>query len=76
MVSDEQELLYRAQQGDETAFQEIVDKYKRQMYYLALDLTGNHHDAEDLSQEAFVKAYTSIQGSAGKRKLVPGFIEL
>jgi RNA polymerase sigma-70 factor (ECF subfamily) len=69
MVSDEQELLSRAQKGDEGAFQEIVDKYKRQMYYLALDLTGNHHDAEDLSQEAFVKAYTSIQGFRGEAKI-------
>ncbi|HSE39601.1 MAG TPA: sigma factor, partial [Acidobacteriota bacterium] len=69
MVSDEQELLSRAQKGDEGAFQTIVDKYKRQMYYLALDLTGNHHDAEDLSQEAFVKAYTSIQGFRGDAKI-------
>jgi RNA polymerase sigma-70 factor (ECF subfamily) len=69
MVTDEQELLSRAQNGDESAFQAIVDKYKRQMYYLALDLTGNHHDAEDLSQEAFVKAYTSIQGFRGEAKI-------
>ncbi len=69
MVGDEKELLYRAQQGDETAFQQIVEKYKRQMYYLALDLTGNHYDAEDLSQEAFVKAYTSIQGFRGDAKI-------
>jgi RNA polymerase sigma-70 factor (ECF subfamily) len=69
MVGDEKELLYRAQNGDEGAFQQIVDKYKRQMYYLALDLTGNHYDAEDLSQEAFVKAYTSIQGFRGEAKI-------
>ncbi len=69
MVGDEQELISRAQQGDTGAFQEIVDRYKRQVYYLALDLTGNHHDAEDLSQEVLVKAYTSLHKFRGESKI-------
>lgn len=69
MVSDEQDLLARAREGDAGAFQEIVDRYKRQIFFLALDLTSNHHDAEDLSQEVFVKAYTSIKGFRGDAKI-------
>ena len=72
MVSDEQELISRAQQGDKVAFQEIIDRYKKQVYYLSLDLTGNHHDAEDLSQEVLVKAYTSLHKFRGESKLAPG----
>jgi RNA polymerase sigma-70 factor, ECF subfamily len=69
MVGDEQELISRAQQGDTGAFQEIIDRYKKQVYYLSLDLTGNHHDAEDLSQEVLVKAYTSIHKFRGDSKI-------
>jgi len=69
MVSDEQDLISRAQQGDTGAFQEIIDRYKRQVYYLSLDLTGNHHDAEDLSQEVLVKAYTSFHKFRGESKI-------
>lgn len=42
------------------AFRELVDGYQRQVYFLALDLTGNHSDAEDIAQEAFIKAYRYI----------------
>jgi RNA polymerase sigma-70 factor (ECF subfamily) len=69
MVSDEQELVSRAQHGDTVAFQEIIDRYKKQVYYLSLDLTGNHHDAEDLSQEVLVKAYTSLHKFRGESKI-------
>jgi RNA polymerase sigma-70 factor (ECF subfamily) len=69
MVSDEQNLIARAREGDVGAFQEIVDLYKRQIFFLALDLTGNHHDAEDLSQEVLVRAYTSIKGFRGEAKI-------
>ncbi|MGD8413941.1 MAG: sigma-70 family RNA polymerase sigma factor [Candidatus Latescibacterota bacterium] len=54
---DERELVRRIQDGDASAFRELVEEYKQQVYYLALDLSGNHHDAEDLSQEVFIKAY-------------------
>jgi len=38
----------------------LVEQNKQNVYYLALDLTGNHYDAEDISQEVFIKAYRGI----------------
>lgn len=46
-------------------FRELVETHKRRMYYLALDLTGNHHDAEDLSQEVFIKAHRYLDSFRG-----------
>jgi len=56
----EHELVQRLQEGDQAAFRELVEKYKDKIYYLALDLSGSHHDAEDVSQEVFIKAFRGI----------------
>ncbi|MBT8399219.1 MAG: sigma-70 family RNA polymerase sigma factor [Rhodothermia bacterium] len=44
-----------------TDFRSLVEDNKKSVYYLALRLTGNHHDAEDLSQETFIKALKAMQ---------------
>ena len=49
----------------ELSFREIVETHKRAVYYFALDLTGNHHDAEDLSQEVFIKAHKALSRFRG-----------
>lgn len=68
-MTEEQLLIQRAQYGDKTAFRELVERYKKKIYYLAYDLTGNHHDAEDLSQEVFIKAFRSLPRFRGEAKL-------
>jgi RNA polymerase sigma-70 factor (ECF subfamily) len=67
-VNDEQVLVQRARNGEMNAFRELVEQYKKKIYYLSLDLTGNHHDAEDLSQEVFIKAYRSLKNFRGDAK--------
>lgn len=57
---DDQSLIKNIQSGNISAFRALVERYQKRIYYLALDLTGNHHDAEDLSQEVFIKVYKSI----------------
>lgn len=47
------------------SFRELVETHKRAIYFLALDLTGNHHDAEDLSQEVFIKAHKALNRFRG-----------
>ena len=69
MNSQEQRLIVRARAGGPEAFREIVETHKKSVYYLAYDLTGNHHDAEDLSQEVFIKAFRSLEHFRGEAKL-------
>ena len=68
-MNNEHILIHRARSGDRTAFREIVECNKKAVYYLAMHMTGNHHDAEDISQEVFLKMFRSLKGFKGKAKL-------
>lgn len=46
--------------GDQNAFAEIVDIYKDKVYQLCYRMLGNQHEAEDIAQEAFIRAYVNI----------------
>lgn len=48
-------------EGDETALAPLVEKYKRMVYRLAMQITKNHTDADDVMQETFIKVYRSIR---------------
>jgi RNA polymerase sigma-70 factor (ECF subfamily) len=65
MLSDEQ-LIERIRQGDATAFQALVEKYQKKLYAVAYGLLGNREDALDGVQEAFVKAYRSLDRFKGE----------
>ena len=56
----EMDLIREAQSGSRTAFDALVRQYEHQVLRLALHLTGSEHDAEDIYQEAFLKAYRYI----------------
>jgi RNA polymerase sigma-70 factor (ECF subfamily) len=51
--------LHAAPEGVPT-WEEIVDRHSERVYRLALRLTGNRHDAEDLTQEVFVRVFRSL----------------
>jgi len=55
--ASEAELIRQAQSGSRAAFDALVRQYEQQVLRLALHLTGSEHDAEDIYQEAFLKAY-------------------
>ncbi len=55
--TSEMELIREAQAGSRTAFDALVRQYEHQVLRLALHLTGSEQDAEDIYQEAFLKAY-------------------
>ena len=57
---DDTMLIREAQQGDRGAFEELVRHYDQAVLRLALHLTGSEHDAQDVYQDAFLKAYKNI----------------
>jgi RNA polymerase sigma-70 factor (ECF subfamily) len=61
-LDDVKTLVRRSQRGDAAAFEELVRLYQDKIYALAWQLSGNQADAEDLAQEAFVKAYYALKG--------------
>ena len=65
-MSSEHELIQRAQTGDREAFCTLARSYQRRVYALALHYTRNPMDAEDLSQEVWLKAYRALSGFRGE----------
>ena len=57
---NEKDLIRAAQKGDFKAFSTLIEGYKDKIYRLALKLTGNREDAEDVLQETFLKAIDNI----------------
>jgi len=58
--ASESDLIARAQQGDEAAFAEIFERYKRRVYSLCLRMTRVPADAEDLTQDVFLLLFRKI----------------
>src|SRR5437870_8534961 len=52
--------LARARRGDSEAFRELVERHSRSVFRLAFRITGNEHDAEDVVQESFLRAYRQL----------------
>lgn len=61
MEENEQNIVDRICQGNKEAFQELVERYKKKIYFLAYDILGDHHEAEDISQEVFIKVFRSLK---------------
>ena len=59
--SQERDAIIKCQNGDRQAFGYLVKKYMQRAYYIALGFIGSHESANDLSQEAFLRAYRAIK---------------
>ena len=57
---DESAAVAASQDGDRDAFGVLVDRYYKNLYRYAYECTANHHDADDLCQETFVRAFDRI----------------
>ncbi|MCO4852179.1 RNA polymerase sigma factor SigW [Bacillus vallismortis] len=60
--------IKQVKKGDQNAFADIVDIYKDKIYQLCYRMLGNVHEAEDIAQEAFIRAYVNIDSFDTNRK--------
>jgi len=65
-----------AAQGDREAFRRIVERYQGMVYTMAYNLLGNHVDAEDASQEAFLRLHQKLDGFLGYSTFTTWFFRL
>src|SRR6201993_623418 len=75
-VFDESHLLAKARAGDAAAFNELITRYSRKIYRLAKHITQNDEDAEDVLQEAFLKAYEHLEGFQGNSKFYTWIVRI
>jgi RNA polymerase sigma-70 factor (ECF subfamily) len=69
-------LVDRARQGDVQAFDVLVRKYERQIFRIAQHITQNREDAEDVMQDAFLKAYEKLEQFQGNSKFYTWLVRI
>ena len=69
-------LIRRTLEGDRNAFTELVKPYERRVYAAALALLHNEADAEDVAQEAIVKAFTHLQQFRAEAKFSTWLLQI
>lgn len=62
---EESELVARARRGDLAAYDDLVRRYQERIYATLYHMTANHEDANDLAQDAFIKAYQALKTFKG-----------
>jgi RNA polymerase sigma-70 factor (ECF subfamily) len=65
LPTDEMELVRRAQKGNLEAYDQLVQRYQERIYATVYHMTSNHEDANDLAQEAFIKAFQALKSFKG-----------
>jgi len=64
-VVPEGDLVRRARHGDLEAYDDLVKRYQERIYATVYHMTSNHDDANDIAQEAFIKAYQALKSFKG-----------
>lgn len=62
---DDAGLVERCLDGDASAFDVLVERHRRQVYQVCYRFVGNHEDASDLAQDAFLRAYRALHTFKG-----------
>ncbi|MCU1325189.1 MAG: polymerase, sigma-24 subunit, subfamily, partial [Bryobacterales bacterium] len=68
-VREELALVDRARTGDGAAFSALIRRYESKIFRLAMNITQNREDAEDVLQEAFLKAYEHLDQIQGNSRI-------
>ena len=69
-------LVAQVRAGDLQAFDELVRKYDRRVFRIAQHITQNHEDAEDVTQDAFLKAYQKLDQFQGNSKFYTWLVRI
>jgi len=75
-AGDELALVQAAQNGDVGAFEELIRRYDRNVFRIANHITQNREDAEDVVQEAFLKAYQNLKKFQGQSKFYTWLVRI
>ena len=63
---DEQRLIQKVREGDTEAFAPLVERYSRPIFALVVGIVGQREEAEELTQDIFLKAYTHLASYGGR----------
>jgi RNA polymerase sigma-70 factor (ECF subfamily) len=75
-AKEEIELVNRAREGDATAFSTLLNRYESKIFRLAMNITQNREDAEDVLQEAFLKAYEHLDQFQGNSRFYTWIVRI
>jgi RNA polymerase sigma-70 factor (ECF subfamily) len=75
-LDNEATLVADARAGDAQAFTRLVRQYDRNIYRVALNITGNHEDAEDVLQDAMLKAYEKLEQFQGDSRFYTWLVRI
>jgi RNA polymerase sigma-70 factor (ECF subfamily) len=70
------ELIVRARAGNEAAWETLVRAHQQAVFRLAYLLLGNAHDAEDVTQEVFIRAFRALDRFDQDRPLRPWLLQI
>ncbi|HMQ68809.1 MAG TPA: sigma-70 family RNA polymerase sigma factor [Ignavibacteria bacterium] len=68
IASSDEELISSFNKGDQSAFNYIVRKYQKKVYWIIRKMVLDHDDADDITQEVFIKLYRSLNDFRGDSK--------
>lgn len=75
-IDDELQLVTAARAGDVSAFEALVNRYERKIFRLGMNITGSREDAEDVMQEAFLKAYQHLPEFEGNSRFYTWLVRI
>ena len=76
MIDEDIQCMCQLKRGKVKALSALVEKYKKQAYFLALGMVGNSDDAYDISQEAFLRVYNSARTFDETQRFFPWFYSI
>jgi len=76
LIAEEGALVLRVLRGERDLFRAFVERYERRVYAVALRILGDRHDAEDASQETFVRAFKSLAGFDARRPFAGWLLDI